>query len=46
MPYPVDEHALREEALRLTCARMGWDIELGRRVRTLAPRLAPITLAD
>jgi hypothetical protein len=30
--YHVDEHQLREEALRLTCEKMGWSVELGRRV--------------
>ena len=30
--YIVDERAIREQALALTCQQMGWDIERGRQV--------------
>jgi hypothetical protein len=30
--YIVDERAIREQALALTCQQMGWTPELGRRV--------------
>jgi hypothetical protein len=29
--YHVDEAAIREQALRLSCAEVGWPIELGRK---------------